>query len=475
MAKTGLHRFFNGFTLVLPAVLVVCSFVCSCGQTGKQAAAAPRYKVVAPGTHPGLLFSEEELPGLRRRAKGETLAAEAYRRVLEQANAPEGEGGGPRGGRGDSQGLLARALVCQVEGDKAMGRKAVEQMIRVVRGVDPVQFLQSNYDPLSHGRYPIMLGFAWDWLYPVMEDSERAEILAGIENWCKALFEHTEKQWWRDASYNCGAVPVGALGIACVAIRGESKHPELKKWLDSSIIRVWRNYYPTAWRENGICYEGPCYAQYQMDPTKFGETLRRTGGPDILDHSGAINAMVYQRFQWMPHGGCSPIGDNTEYGRRVFAAPYLLGIGEMADRPGLWTFVNYTDRNRLDPIITFLWYPDDLEPVSPAEANLPTSGYFEITRNRAGYLFARSAWADEQAVAFAFVTRYEDCNHQHYDMNSFLFSAFGREWATHRNIYGYQHPLHGADIEHNLVIVDTGGMPINDRPNSAGDDCSLYG
>ncbi|MFH1068396.1 MAG: hypothetical protein V1794_02140, partial [Candidatus Glassbacteria bacterium] len=199
MAKIGFHRFFHGFALVLLSVLVVCSFVCSCSQTGKQAAAASRYKVVSPGTHPGLLFSAEELPGLRRRAKGETLAAEAYRRVLEQANAPEGEGGGQRGGRGgDSQGLMAKALVYQLEGNREMGRKAVEQLIRVVREVDPEQFLQNNYDPLSHGRYPIMLGFAWDWLYPVMEDSERVVILAGIENWCKMLFEHTEKQWWRD-------------------------------------------------------------------------------------------------------------------------------------------------------------------------------------------------------------------------------------------------------------------------------------
>jgi hypothetical protein len=185
--------------------------------------------------------------------------------------------------------------------------------------------------------------------------------------------------------------------------------------------------------------------------------------------------MHYQTYQWMPQGGCGPIGDNTNYGRRVFAAAYLLGIGEMQDGAALWTFEKYTDRTRLDPILAFLWYPERLEPISPGQAGWPTSFYFEITPSRAGYVYSRSKWDSEQAHYFAFVTRYAGANHQHYDMNTFLFHAFGEEFGTHRNTYTYRHPDHGADIEHNIVIVDGGGSPANDRPNSAGDDCSTNG
>jgi len=79
----------------------------------------------------------------------------------------------------------------------------------------------------------------------------------------------------------------------------------------------------------------------------------------------------------MPQGECGPIGDNTSYGRRVFAAAYLLCIGESRDAPALWTFDKYTDRNRLDPILAFLWYPDELKSVSPG----PRPAYLLLLRD----------------------------------------------------------------------------------------------
>lgn len=432
-------------------------------------ATGPLYRIVPPGTHPGLLFSAEELPKLKSRARGESLAAEAYRRVVELA-ASEAEG------NRRARKLAAMALVYQIDGDREMGRRAVELLKEIITGIEPFEFYREvNSDFFATDIWPMPLACAWDWLYELLDGEERSLVLKGLEGWCKALYEHTEAWWWREASYNCGAIPVGALGFACTAIQAETNHPEFEKWFSSAVRRIQRNYFPTAWRENGICYEGPCYAQYHKGPTQFGEALRRTGGPDIIASSGAVNAMSYQMFQWMPQGGCGPIGDNTGYGRRVFEANYLLGLGELKNGPGLWTFLKYTDRERLDPLITFLWYPEDLEPVSPGQAGVPTSRYFEITRNRAGYVYSRSEWDNEQAHWFTFVTRWDNANHQHYDMNSFLFTAFGEQFATHENIYPYSHEHHGVDFEHNLVVVDSGGMPARDRSTSAGDDCSLGG
>jgi len=204
------------------------------------------YRVVKPGTHPGLLFSAKERPALRRRAEGRGMAAEAYRKVVELANA------GVENERRRGRKLAAMALVYQIEQDRAMGRNAVDLMMKIIREIDPVIFYEEHEDLFEHDYWPMALGFAWDWLYHVMDDQERAEALADIENWCKALYEHTEKQWWRGASYNCGAIPVGALGIACVAIQAETGHPELDKWFTSAIRRIQQNFFPTAWRESGI-------------------------------------------------------------------------------------------------------------------------------------------------------------------------------------------------------------------------------
>ena len=211
-----------------------------------QQVSQPVYRVVESGTHPGILFSAEELPALRRSAEGRGMAAEAYGKVVELANAKvEDE---KRPGRK----LTAMALVYQIEQDRAMGRNAVDLMMKIIREIDPVIFYEEHEDLFEHDYWPMALGFAWDWLYHVMDDQERAQALAGIENWCKALYEHTEKQWWRGASYNCGAIPVGALGIACVAIQAETGHPELDKWFTSAIRRIQQNFFPTAWRESGI-------------------------------------------------------------------------------------------------------------------------------------------------------------------------------------------------------------------------------
>lgn len=444
-------------------------------------AEARTYVVVKPGTHPGIVFSEQELPALRERAKGSSPAAEAYGKLREAAladaagrlTAKEAVG---REGRQLSRQLEAMALVYQVERDEQIGRKGIAALDAVANHVDPKEFFRVvDQDFFATEHWPKAFAFAWDWLYPLMSGEQRKTILAGLERWNEALWEHTENAWWRDASYNCGAIPVGAQGVLLTAIQAETAHPEFKKWFSECFRRVKDNYFPLTWRDSGICNEGPGYAHYHRNPTRFAEAVRRTGGPDIIPASGAVNAMHYLRHQWMPQGGCGPIGDNTEYNRRVFQSVYLHGIREMRDSAGLWTYQKYADRERTEQIELFLFWPDKLEPVSPGALDLPTSYYFEFDRHRAGTVFARSEWDNEQAAWFAFVTRYANANHAHYDMNSFLFTAFGEPFATHENVWPYSHEHHGVDFEHNMVIIDEGGMAAADHRNSAGDDGSIRG
>jgi len=439
------------------------------------------YPIVAPGTHPGIVFSAAELEALRRRTKSNGMAGEAWRRVRQMAAQDAGarltvkEAVGREGQRQAGQ-IEAMALVFQVEQDEAMGRRALSLFEDAALGIDAVEFhgvVDSDFFATEH--WPKAFAHAWDWLQPLMTAAQHGRLLAALEAWNAALFQHTESWWWRDAGYNCGAIPVGAQGILLSAIRGESRHPDYQRWLAECFRKITKNYFPETWRADGICNEGPGYAHYHKNPTMFAEAMRRLGGPDIIAGTGAVNAMHYLRHQWMPQGGCGPVGDNTEYGRRVFQPIYLFGIRELGDRAGLWTFEKYADLDRINPMEVFLYWPDGLAAASPGALDLPTSHYFEIDANRAGYLFARDRWDDERASWFVFTTRHDDANHTHYDMNGFLFTAFGEQFATHENIYGYSHPHHGADIEHNIVIVGEGGMPANDRPTSAGDDGSTGG
>jgi hypothetical protein len=450
-------------------------------QAAPAGSARATYTVVQPGTHPGIIFSAAEIPALRRRSKGNGLGAEAYARLRRDAYADTTSALSlkqlvGREGTCLAAKLEAMALVYQVEGDQDIAAQAISLFKVIACGTNPTEFFKTVHDDFfATEHWPKAFAFAWDWLYPAMSPADREALLKGIESWAAVLNEHTESWWWKEATYNCGAIPVGALGLLVTAIQGESKHPNLQHWFSECLRKVTKNYFPLTWRDNGLCNEGPGYAHYHKNPTQFLDAVRRTGGKDYIGQTGAVNAMHYLRHHWMPQGRCATIGDNTEYGRRVFQAIYLLGIREMRDAAGLWTFEKYADRERTEAFLQFLYYPDDLKPVSPGTLGLPTSHYFEFDQHRAGYLISRSEWDNERASWFAVSTRYENANHAHYDMNSFVFTAFGEEFGAHTNIYPYSHTHHGADLEHNIVIIDEGGMPIADRPTSAGDDGSIYG
>jgi hypothetical protein len=467
------------FLFVVATLMVSCAR-CPLPEQSAESDYCWSYEVVEQGTHPGIMFSAKELPALRKRAQGEGLAADAWAEIKKSAaedyNADISvkQAVGREGWRLSEQ-LQCMALVYQIESDQAMGRKAVELMMATATGIDPEEFYREvDNDFFATEHWPKAFAFAWDWLFELMDGQERSTILAALEKWNEALYDHTESWWWHEAGYNCGAIPVGAQGMLLCAIRGESEHPDLNLWFSECWRKTSKNYFPQTWDESGICNEGPGYAHYHKNATQFAEAVRRTGGPDIMAATGAVNAMHYLRHQWMPGGGCGQIADNTQYGRRVFQAIYLHGIRELADAAGLWTFEKYTDRRRYDDVLAFLFYPDGLEPVSPGTLELPTSHYFEIDPNRAGHVFARNEWDSEQAHWFAFTTQFANANHSHTDMNSFLFTAFGHPFATHENIFSYGHEHHGADFEHNLVVIDQGGLPTDDR-NSAGDDGDLGG
>jgi hypothetical protein len=148
---------------------------------GPSQSTARRHEVVAPGTHPGLLFCAEELPRLRLRAKREGLAAECYRKVAELARS---EANGYRRARK----LNAMALVCQIEGDAELGRQAVELFKEIIAEIDPYQHYEEiDDDFFATETWPKAFAYAWDWLRELMDEKERREVLQRLEHWCKAL------------------------------------------------------------------------------------------------------------------------------------------------------------------------------------------------------------------------------------------------------------------------------------------------
>lgn len=420
--------------------------------------------------HPFLLFNRSEIPALRTRPAADPLLANCHRILTEFASTTSTAPARPSAETYSwTRRLEARAFLWQLTGDRQFADAAIAQMREVLGRVDPAEFYATadfhiQADPLR------ALALAWDWLHDALTPEQKATILPGLERWTIVCFNHTERQWWREAAYNVGAIPCAGMGLLATSIRADTTNPEVEKVYREAVRRITQNFFPTSWKPSGICYEGPNYAIVGLRPVAhFAEALRRSGGPDLMATSGARLASRYLMYQWMPAGGCAPIGDNTSYGARTFAAEYLRGLSISPDPEALWTWRTATRERSLDPLITFLWYPVGARRSDPATTGLPTSAYFEVTANRAGYFFSRSKWSDKGAAFFAYTSRFEPCNHQHYDMTSFLFGGYGRLFATHVDLYPYSHKQHGVDWCANHIVIDGGGWPRKASESSCAD------
>ena len=174
-----------------------------------------------------MLFGEKDLPAVRARGEGEPLVAECLTRLKALAEAEDGKDTWAR--------LEARALVWQLDRQPAMAARAADLLAKCA-AEDPVEFYRTaafddQADPLR------AMALAWDWLFESLTPEKRKAVLAGLETWVRAAFDHAERQWWREASYNVGAIPVAGYGTLALAIRTSRwrlvKYP-IERWTSAT-------------------------------------------------------------------------------------------------------------------------------------------------------------------------------------------------------------------------------------------------
>ena len=120
---------------------------------------------------------------------------------------------------------------------------------------------------LRTGQLAQALGLAYDWLYQSTTDSQRREVIEGIDRcgvqrYLKAVEENA---WWLTHQNNWQTVVVGGLGIAGMAL-GED-HPESERLLDLSLGRM-RDYL-TIYGPDGEFNENVGYAGATRAPVTY--------------------------------------------------------------------------------------------------------------------------------------------------------------------------------------------------------------
>jgi hypothetical protein len=447
-------------------------------------------KVPAPGVHPRMLMSPEDLPGLRDRLKNTAVGRELYanlRRRLDAALHDPKQWGGDLYARlaaGDQSG--AEALIQQHKGlpgdlghyqpwlycivleafdatlsdDKARGQKAATALATYAAIIRPrvdaaldaplgddvwrakvqgsatgVNDQQGVRDMMGYQ----LVGYAYDFSYNFMTDEQRDTVRSLIARatygrlWMGARLPHHFRNW------NWIMIGLGQPLLA-LSIEGEKGYdPRVYKMG----VQIARDYLTYGLTPKGVATEAVGYMNFGLiwgDP--FLVAAQRRGDNLLVnDHLRAMVDWYLQCLEpsldhWTSHGDG---GDGP---------------------PGIWTLSMFHYYFPSDPKVEFLWQSylhsakgkalsgdfHLLEPIlwacdsgAPAtdnpydflgqsKLNLPLS-LFDPTRSS---LMARSGWAADAAMMeFECRTDSVGSSHEHADRGVFTFSALGRPWAKY--------------------------------------------
>ncbi len=466
-------------------------------------------KVPAPGIHPRILLSPQDLPDLRRRLKdtetGRALYATLKFRTAGALRNPKEWSSQlyAKLAAGDEAGVLALveehkgfppgighyqpwlyAIVMEsfdamISGDEAQGKQAATAIAtyakliqpnleRVLNGPmnddvwraktsGPTTGYGSSDQGMREGVGGHLLGYAYDFSYNFMSDSQRATVRGVISTatkgrlWMGARLPHHFRNWnW---------IAVGLQQpLLALAIEGEEgSDPRVYKMG----VEIARDYLTYAISPSGESTEAVGYTQFGLvwgNPFFVAATRR---GDNLLGHSHHramldwyIQSMEPSLDHFTSHGDG---GDGPPTIWTLSMWHYFFPKDRRADF--LWhCFLTKSEGTPLaanaldvqnDPATRHLPVPESFSPlkgnfhiiepmlwasddrmdlsVKPGDFKFPTMRFDPVR----GSLNARSGW-DADATAVQFECRVDSVggSHEHADRTNFTLFALGRAWAS---------------------------------------------
>lgn len=413
--------------------------------------------------HPNLLFSIEDVPVLREKIKT-GIAGGAFDVLKTTASSFLGTGTTKYqfqdaiAGRAFTTQVLELAMTGYLTGDEVYIKKAIDILCAAAEQSDVNDFVRFN-GALAVGDVAHGYAVGYDWLAPFMTDKQRELVKGEIESFGTWLYENSYTEPWghderRRYAWNWNGVTHGALGL-CALVLGDKE-----EWLDRAIERG-RGYFEYSKDATGVSYEGITYMAYGMQNLMpMVAALERRGGPDLLAEApSARHVPNYVLWQAVPKGGkvvqINQSGPNLKPSGGV-----LYIINKFQDAVGLWGWLKllgpagdssfgrdgWLGSGTSLPYV-ILWSDPDLRPVSPVEAGLGLSAFFER-----GQVSIRDGW--ESLDSLVTFTSGEGIQGiwNHGDENSFTFYTLGEEFAIDPG------PGKGATSDHNAIVIEGVGQ-----------------
>jgi hypothetical protein len=452
----------------------------------------------APGVHPRILISPEELPVLRKNLSETACGRRAIGSIRVWLNSISQEDGplqkvfdGLVDGDPDAlkkatnswwqnqTGMMLRfaAFDAMVSDDAVFAKKVAKALVTyadITGGkITPHGYKSVNPDA--------SLGFSYDFLYNYMSDEQRNAIRGVIARSIAGKESHGMGMKAEERTYNW--MPHGmSLVLVALAIEGEEGYePEIYK----KSVEVMRDFLVYGIYPDGVPRECMHYFNFGMGSggsaamvamAKRGDNLLGSPhfnklknwyvhsaepfgyafsmhGDTSNDHGGLLDNYVLMKtlfptdpvvdFSWR-----NRIRDNysglTYRGDFLFCA--LFGknwnegdVAEKAPQPDQWG-VDNVDKEKSKPI---------LKEWDPAKLELPLT-LFSPYR---GFMITRDVW-DKDALVMHFECRRDALGpgHNHANQNDFTLSALGRKWVVERG-------FHVAETKHHsCVLIDGKGQ-----------------
>ena len=389
--------------------------------------------------HPRLLFTDSDLPAIRRAIRTDAFAKRQYQELLVRGEALIAAPPDKYQIVGPEHTLLSvahdledriimLAALYRITGDRRFATRATQEMLSAAS--------YPNWFPwhfLDTAEATTALGIGYDWLYSTLSPEDRktirdALVTKSIDPWL-ALIATGKAHYANNWSQVCnGGETIGALAIAD---EEPARAEQVISHARTAMAEIMQLFAP-----DGGFEEGPVYWTYAtIFNVLYINSLDTALGTDFgaADSPGFSLTPEYRIQAIGPTNLYANFGDaNTAaypapqmfwFARRFHRTAYGVSERELATSlDGHMDSYTLKDSERFAALGLF-WSALVTEPDRTSEP--PLSQSF----SRVAQAYIRSAWHDPRAWYIGFKGGDAHAGHAHLDLGSFVFDALGQRWA----------------------------------------------
>jgi hypothetical protein len=332
----------------------------------------------------------------------------------------------------------------QLTHDERFARRAIDEMLQVCRFRD----WHPDEEFLATAEMTTAVSVGYDWLYPLMSDRERDEVIDAIVNLGlrPGLDAYDKRTGWTKVNNNQNLVCNGGMIVGALAIMDEE--PRLSREILSNARDSIRNGLG-AFAPDGGWDEGPTYWTYATRYLAYAiSSLQDATGSDwgVLRTPGLSRTGLFRIYAEGPGGLAFNFGDSSATPSN---SSQMLWLAQAFQRP-VYASWERQSIGRDVGIFDLLRY----RPVEPdLVSKLPLDAQFKGVE----MVSMRGAWDDPNATFIAFKGGSTQAHHSHLDFGTFVLDALGQRWAVDLGSDDYELPGYFGDRRYSYYRISTRG------------------